>query len=56
MYPYPGKCVDIGRVLCIMPGMPTHLVQELNDGTVLYVGSFPVLGKWSARRRIKRLL
>ena len=31
MHPGPGNWVSIG---CIMPGLPTHLVQELNVGTV----------------------
>ena len=32
MHPWPGKCLAIGS--CIMPGLPTHIVQELNVGTV----------------------
>ena len=26
--------LQLGVRSCIMPGLPTHLVQELNDGTV----------------------
>ena len=32
-----------GVRLCIMPGLPTHLVQELNGGTVVIEG---VLAPW----------
>ena len=32
MHPSPGNWVSIG---CILPALPTHLVQELNVGTVV---------------------
>ena len=37
MHPFPGNWVAIesGVQLCIMYGLPTHLLQKLNVGTVL---------------------
>ena len=34
MHPYPGNWVATVVRSCIMPGLPMHLVQELNVGTV----------------------
>ena len=35
MHPYPGNWVAIDVGLCIIPRLPTHLVQELNVGSVV---------------------
>ena len=47
MHPCPEKkWLQSGVRSCIMPGLPTHLVQELNVGTVgtsLYTTSVPQL-------------
>ena len=40
MYPYRGNWVAMGHALCIMPRLPTHLVQELNDGTAYIVKQY----------------
>ena len=34
MHPCPGNWWRSGVRSCIVPGLPTHLVQELNVGTV----------------------
>ena len=36
MHPCPGNWVAIGCAVAIMPGLPLHLVQELNVDIVGY--------------------
>ena len=36
MYPCPGNWVAIEHTVVYYAGLPTHLVQELNVGTVRY--------------------
>ena len=37
MHPYPGNWVTIRRAVVYYVRAPTHLVQESNVGTVLYM-------------------
>ena len=48
MQPCQGNWVTIGRA-CIMPRLPTHLVQELNAGTVVYIPHHAFLGYLTSR-------